>query len=90
VDATRVPGDGRVFSKGYGDSVGEHACRAGGRTGVQDYVCHFPCLAVTFAGMEDELEVDQLEFESAPTHDDTSGIHRLEHRIPVVSCGGPA
>jgi fatty-acyl-CoA synthase len=46
-------------------------------------------LAVTFAGMEDELKVDQLEFESEPTDDDTSGIHRLEHHIPVVSCGRP-
>ena len=46
-------------------------------------------LAVTFAGMEDELEVDQFELESEPTRDDTSGIHRLEHRIPVVSCGRP-
>ncbi len=46
-------------------------------------------LAVTFAGMEDELEVDQLKFESEPTRDDTSGIHRLERRIPVVSCGRP-
>ncbi|MBW2377717.1 MAG: fatty acyl-AMP ligase [Deltaproteobacteria bacterium] len=46
-------------------------------------------LAVTFAGMEDELEVDQLEFKSESTDDDTSGIHRLEHHIPVVSCGRP-
>ncbi|MBW1907440.1 MAG: AMP-binding protein [Deltaproteobacteria bacterium] len=46
-------------------------------------------LAVTFAGMEDELEVDQLEFKSESTDDDTSGIHRLEHRISVVSCGRP-
>ncbi len=36
-------------------------------------------LAVTFAGMEDELKVDHLE----------SGLHRLAHRIPVVSCGRP-
>jgi fatty-acyl-CoA synthase len=46
-------------------------------------------LAVTFAGMEDELELDQLEFESERTDGDTSGVHRLEHRIPVVSCGRP-
>jgi fatty-acyl-CoA synthase len=46
-------------------------------------------LAVTFAAMEDELKVDQLEFESAATDDDASGLHRLEHRIPVVSCGRP-
>jgi fatty-acyl-CoA synthase len=31
----------------------------------------------------------QLEFESAATDDDASGLHRLEHRIPVVSCGRP-
>jgi len=48
-------------------------------------------LAVTFAGMDDELEVDQLEVESEQTDGDrdTSGVHRLEHRIPVVSCGRP-
>ena len=48
-------------------------------------------LAVTFAGMDDELEVDQLEVESERTDGDhdTSGVHRLEHRIPVVSCGRP-
>ncbi len=52
-------------------------------------------LAVTFAGMEDELKVDQLDFEPEPSaqdhdHDqDDSGLHRLEHRIPVVSCGRP-
>jgi fatty-acyl-CoA synthase len=44
-------------------------------------------LAVTFAAMEDELKVDHLESEA--TDDDTSGVHRLEHRIPVVSCGRP-
>jgi len=46
-------------------------------------------LAVTFAGLQDELKVDHLEFESEPTNDGMSGVHRLEHRIPVVSCGGP-
>ena len=47
-------------------------------------------LAVTFAAMEDELKLDQLAFESEPTDDDNgSGVHRLEHRIPVVSCGRP-
>ena len=45
-------------------------------------------LAVTFAAMEDELKLDQLE--SEPTGgDDGSGVHRLEHRISVVSCGRP-
>jgi fatty-acyl-CoA synthase len=46
-------------------------------------------LAVTFAGMEDELKVDHLEFEAEPTADHASGLHRIEHRIPVVSCGHP-
>jgi fatty-acyl-CoA synthase len=46
-------------------------------------------LAVTFARMEDELKLDQLELESEPTHDDASGVHRLGHRIPVASCGRP-
>ena len=46
-------------------------------------------LAVTFAAMEDELKLDQVEFESEPTDDGGSGLHRLEHRIPVVSCGRP-
>ena len=46
-------------------------------------------LAVTFAGMEDELKVDQLEFECEPTDHDDSGIHRLEHHVSVVSCGRP-
>ena len=46
-------------------------------------------LAVTFASMEDELKVDHVEFESEPTDDDATGIHRLGHRISVVSCGRP-
>ena len=46
-------------------------------------------LAVTFAAMEDELKVDHVDFESEPTDDDKSGIHRRAHRIPVVSCGRP-
>jgi fatty-acyl-CoA synthase len=44
-------------------------------------------LAVTFAAMEDELKLGELE--SEPTDDDASGVRRLEHRIPVVSCGRP-
>jgi fatty-acyl-CoA synthase len=46
-------------------------------------------LAVTFAGMDDEIKVDQLELEAEPTDEDASGLHRLEHRVPVVSCGRP-
>jgi fatty-acyl-CoA synthase len=46
-------------------------------------------LAVTFAAMEDELKLDQLEVEPEATDDHASGVHRLEHRIPVVSCGRP-
>jgi len=46
-------------------------------------------LAVTFAGMDDELKVDQLELESEPPDEDGSGLHLLEHRVPVVSCGRP-
>ena len=46
-------------------------------------------LAVTFAAMEDELKLDQLEVESEATDGDASGLHRLEHRISVVSCGRP-
>jgi len=49
-------------------------------------------LAVTFAGMEDELKVDHLNLESEPNddaRDEPSGLHRLEHRVPVVSCGRP-
>jgi fatty-acyl-CoA synthase len=46
-------------------------------------------LAVTFAGMDDELKVDQLELEAEPTDEDASGLHLLEHRVPVVSCGRP-
>jgi fatty-acyl-CoA synthase len=47
-------------------------------------------LAVTFAGMEDELKVDHLEIESEATDlNNTAGLHRLAHRIPVVSCGRP-
>ena len=44
-------------------------------------------LAVTFAAMEDQLKVDQLEPE--PTDGDISGIHRLDHRVSVVTCGRP-
>ncbi len=51
-------------------------------------------LAVTFAGLEDELKVAELEFESTDGDDerderDDSGVHRLEHRVSVVSCGRP-
>jgi fatty-acyl-CoA synthase len=46
-------------------------------------------LAVSFAGLKDELKVDRLEFETEPTDGDTSGVHRLNHRISVVSCGRP-
>ena len=46
-------------------------------------------LAVTFAAMEDELKLEQLEFGSEGTDEGTSGVHRLEHRVPVVSCGRP-
>ncbi|MGB5348595.1 MAG: fatty acyl-AMP ligase [Polyangiales bacterium] len=49
-------------------------------------------LAVTFAGLEDELKVDELEVESTDGYEerderDDSGVHRLEHRVSVVSCG---
>jgi len=44
-------------------------------------------LAVTFAGMDDELKVDQCVLESEATDDGGSGLHFLEHRVPVVSCG---
>jgi len=44
-------------------------------------------LAVTFAGMADELKVDHLEFASEPARDDAAGIRRIYPRIPVVSCG---
>ena len=46
-------------------------------------------LAVTFAAMEDELKVDYLDLETEPTDGSASGVHRLNHRIPVVSCGRP-
>lgn len=47
-------------------------------------------LAVTFAGMEDELKVDCAEFGfGSGDDDDSSGVHRLERRVPVVSCGRP-
>ena len=46
-------------------------------------------LAVTFAGMDDEIKVDQLELEAEPADEDASGLHLLEHRVPVVSCGRP-
>jgi fatty-acyl-CoA synthase len=37
--------------------------------------------------MEEQLKVDQLEPER--TDGDISGIHRLDHRVSVVSCGRP-
>jgi fatty-acyl-CoA synthase len=46
-------------------------------------------LAVTFAGMEDELKVNHLKLESPQSSDDGSGLHRLVPRVPVVSCGRP-
>ena len=46
-------------------------------------------LAVTFAGMEDELKVDQLELPTELSEADESGVHRIEHRVPIVSCGRP-
>jgi fatty-acyl-CoA synthase len=46
-------------------------------------------LAVTFAGMQDELKVDCVEFGFGSGDDDTSGVLRLDRRIPVVSCGRP-
>jgi fatty-acyl-CoA synthase len=46
-------------------------------------------LAVTFAGLNDELEVDHLRIEPASTDDESSGLYRLERRAPVVSCGRP-
>jgi fatty-acyl-CoA synthase len=46
-------------------------------------------LAVTFAAMEDELKVDRLQLDGKSTEDEPSGLHRLERRIPVVSCGRP-
>ena len=45
-------------------------------------------LAVTFAGMKDELKVDCAEFGfKSGEDDDSSGVHRLDRRVPVVSCG---
>jgi fatty-acyl-CoA synthase len=46
-------------------------------------------LAVTFAGMEEELKVDELELPTESSEADESGVHRIEHRVPVVSCGRP-
>jgi fatty-acyl-CoA synthase len=46
-------------------------------------------LAVTFAAMEDQLKVDQLEAKPESTDGNTSGIHRLDHPLSVVSCGRP-
>jgi fatty-acyl-CoA synthase len=46
-------------------------------------------LAVTFAGMEEALKVDHLNVETEPGADGGSGAHRLDRRIPVVSCGRP-
>jgi fatty-acyl-CoA synthase len=46
-------------------------------------------LAVTFAGMDDELRVDQLALGAESSDEDESGLHRLERRVPVVSCGRP-
>ena len=45
-------------------------------------------LAVTFAGMQDQLKVDHLVLET-DSSDEGSGVHRLERRVPVVSCGRP-
>ena len=44
-------------------------------------------LAVTFAGMNDELKVDHLEIAPEPARADVSGVRRRAHRVPVVSCG---
>ena len=46
-------------------------------------------LAVTFAGMQDELKVHHLPIEGESTDGEGSGLHRLERRVPVVSCGRP-
>jgi fatty-acyl-CoA synthase len=46
-------------------------------------------LAVTFAGMDEELKVDHLELETEPSSTDESGLHLVQHRVPVVSCGRP-
>ncbi|MBT8469724.1 MAG: fatty acyl-AMP ligase [Myxococcales bacterium] len=45
-------------------------------------------LAVTFAGIEEELKVDQRALRSEATDGDCgSELHHLERRVPVVSCG---
>lgn len=44
-------------------------------------------LAVTFAGMDDELKFDQLALDEDASDEDGSGLRRLERRVPVVSCG---
>jgi fatty-acyl-CoA synthase len=46
-------------------------------------------LAVTFAGMEDELKVDYLEFESELPDDGVSRMNGQKRRVSVVSCGRP-
>ena len=54
-------------------------------------------LAVTFAGLQDELKVDELELDATESDEnyeerdgqDDSGLHRLEPRVSVVSCGRP-
>ena len=46
-------------------------------------------LAVTFAGMTDELKVDHLKVDMGSADDGGSGVHSLDRRIPVVSCGRP-
>ena len=46
-------------------------------------------LAVTFAAPDDELKVDHLDLDPEPADTDTSGVRRVRHRVPVVSCGRP-
>jgi fatty-acyl-CoA synthase len=46
-------------------------------------------LAVAFAGMEDELKVDHVEFEAELREDDEPRINGHKRCISVVSCGRP-
>ena len=46
-------------------------------------------LAVTFAGLEEQLKVNHLAVEPEPARHEPSGVYRLERRVPVVSCGRP-
>ncbi len=46
-------------------------------------------LAVTFAGLGDELKADYVQTGSDGTREEPSGVYRLERRTPVVSCGRP-